>query len=269
MTKYLFRINIKGKIYVFFPLVALYYFTIFISMAFLSLFMLDRFILPSLETHSLVVSSPKWEQENLLIHYHNSRKIKASPIWQSEGHPVLPQKTTSRRILIMGDSFVWGDGYANMNDLWWRQLQLELLRRGYRDIEVIASGQDGWNTKAQLESAIDIIPVYKPDLVIFGYVTNDPDQGYVRQTENQQEWKTYIDELQNSDRISQIISYCSKFFPSFSNIALSFRQDKLISRYPPPQKMGYNYTTWELKILEGENFGAYYGTLKNLSRYMT
>jgi hypothetical protein len=268
MVKYIFQIKIKDKKYIFFPFAATYYSAIFVLIFFLGLFILDRLILPSLEVHSLVVSSPKWRQENSLISYHNTQKVKVNPVWRSKGHSVVSQKTTSKRILVMGDSFVWGDGYANMNDLWWRQLQLELLRRGYRDIEVIASGKGGWNTKAQLESAKDIIPVYKPDLVIWGYVTNDPDQGYVRQAENQQEWNIYVDELKKNDRISRIISCCSKYFPFFSNIALAFRQEKLIARYPPLKEIGYNYTTWELKILEGENFGAYYGTLKRLKRYM-
>lgn len=97
------------------------------------------------------------------------------------GYPLLryPGETERKaavNILVVGDSFVYGDGCTNMNDIWWSRLSNELESRGYDcAVNAVALGATGtadqlkWLTDTPLMRDLD------PDIVIFGYVTNDPD----------------------------------------------------------------------------------------------
>jgi hypothetical protein len=143
-------------------------------------FVFDRFVIPAAADEGYL-SSPQWEED-----MHRIRKARprtGTPIVTGPLLPVLPERTRARRILVMGDSFVDGKVYSNLNDVWWRRLERELRRRGYEDVEVIASGNSGASTRQQLRNATVAIPEYRPDLVIWGYVTNDPVERRVRQDE--------------------------------------------------------------------------------------
>jgi hypothetical protein len=76
------------------------------------------------------VTSDPWQREDARIGRMNAAKVKASPenpFWRSAGiSPALTKASGKSRILVIGDSFVWGDGYVNANDIWWRQLEREL-----------------------------------------------------------------------------------------------------------------------------------------------
>jgi len=78
------------------------------------------------------------------------------------------------KILVLGDSFVWGQGLTNINQTWWSIMSSELERRGY-DIQVSAAGFPGVNTSGELRWLRDtsLIKDIAPDLIILGYVAND------------------------------------------------------------------------------------------------
>ncbi len=129
-----------------------------------------------------------WIDEDRRIHANNLAKsysqwgasMDAPPVWRSRGIRVpLHPPPGRRRIVVTGDSFVWGAGHANINDVWWRQLERELRRRGY-DVDVVAVGLSGYSTRQQLEAVRKLVSYGKPDLVIWGYVSNDPDEGMVK-----------------------------------------------------------------------------------------
>ncbi len=77
-------------------------------------------------------------------------------------------------IVVLGDSFVWGEGAVNRNELFWRQLELILRGKGY-NCRVYAVGMAGatayeelsWLTETSLPADL------APDIAIFGYVYND------------------------------------------------------------------------------------------------
>lgn len=126
------------------------------------------------------VVSADWVAENAAINLLNSQKVLSSPedpVWQSRGIPLAARQMGISRILVIGDSFVWGDGYLNANDIWWRQLQRELQHRGYFGVEVVAAGLNGASTQQQLQwlTEIDLARRLRADAVVLGYVTNDPD----------------------------------------------------------------------------------------------
>ena len=82
------------------------------------------------------------------------------------------------RILVVGDSFVFGEGLSNTNQIWWRKMESELGRRGY-DCEVYAAGLAGASTYDEYLWLKDtkLLEDIQPDLIIIGYVVNDPDLG--------------------------------------------------------------------------------------------
>jgi len=100
------------------------------------------------------------------------------------GHPLIMVRGREEvrkehpKVLVVGDSFVWGDGCTNINQIWWSILQSELERRGY-DCKVYAAGLGGASTYDEFLWLRDttLIEDIEPDLMIIGYVTNDLDLG--------------------------------------------------------------------------------------------
>ncbi|MCP4683296.1 MAG: SGNH/GDSL hydrolase family protein [Desulfobacterales bacterium] len=264
----LFSIVLKKKVYEFFPVTSLYYFSILIMLCISSILLIDRILLPKAEVKSAIQVSGVWPQENLLINKNNNHKIRGIPIWHSLGITPTYKKKTSKRILVMGDSFVWGDGYANINDLWWRQLQWELQKRGYKDIEVVAAGLSGWSTRAQFMHLKEkIIPQFPIDIIIWGYVTNDPDEGVIPRLRDKKAWNKYETMLIDSDSFSTAVKKMSSPLPYLSKILGKFRKMKLMHDNPPPQTAGIPYADWELLILHGANFKKYSQTVKKLAKF--
>ena len=87
----------------------------------------------------------------------------------------LGNKRDAFRILVIGDSFSWGDGVY-----WWDayphrlESRLNAVSRGER-FEVINWSRPGWNTVRQLRSLEGRMDELDPDLVILAFVLNDPE----------------------------------------------------------------------------------------------
>jgi hypothetical protein len=236
----------------------------------LALAVVDRGVLAWIESagnadakSGVQLATRNWQQENERINENNFAKILLSPdewIWRSQGFPVGQERKKPHRILVVGDSFVWGDGYANMNDLWWRQLERELRRRGYQAVEVIGLGSSGASTRQELDRLRNALPRYRPDLVIWGYVTNDADEGIVKQFDYQR---------LNKDAV---VGYHDRQAEHGWLRRLNFqleqrRRDKLLRTLPGP-KRGYEYNDWELQLLEPANLAAYQQTLHEVAAFM-
>ncbi len=183
------------------------------------------------------------------------------PVWRSDLFPVTPKKTRSKRILVMGDSYVWGDGYGNMNTIWWRQLQLELERRGYHDVEVIAAGLCGAPTIWELGWAKKIVPEYQPDLVIWGYLTNDPKEADDNKVPLVQSLRLPKDAV-FADRTLKVME---GLFPNLTDQLLSVRNKHREEK--SGDQFGYQYGDWDKKILEGKNFEQYKRTVHQLAEF--
>ena len=138
----------------------------------------DGLVLGSLERAGWTAGE-LWRRHNKLVEENHRRATTTNEgeLRQWLGEP-LPAAAELRRaattILVLGDSFVWGPPYQTLNHLWWRQLAIELERRGYHDVQVRGAGPSrlvhaprSWSVRQKL------IPEIKPDLVIWGYVTND------------------------------------------------------------------------------------------------
>ena len=75
-------------------------------------------------------------------------------------------------IVVFGDSFAWGDGSLNRNELYWRQAERLLRKKGY-NCRVIAVAMGGATAYEELTWYRNYLKDHQPDLVVFGYVHND------------------------------------------------------------------------------------------------
>ncbi len=229
-------------------------------------FVIDAVVLTYLEDKGKICSY-SWRLENGrlldLIKKRNWADAN-NPVWRSEGFQVQEKCPKSKRILVMGDSFVWGSGYANMNTIWWRQLQRELQRRGYNDVEVIAAGMSGASTKMELDWAKKLVPIYKPDAIIWGYVTNDPDEGSDKAGYGIV--KTIV--LPGDDIPERPRSLFSDLFPNLSDELFNGLRKGTLTFRLSGEKYGFDFASWELKLLEGKNWQEYEGTVSDLGKYL-
>lgn len=218
---------------------------------------IDRLVLGSLERAGWT-SGELWKRNNQIVEDNHRRKTttKEGELRQWKGEPLPSGK--QRTILVFGDSFVWGPPYVTLNHLWWRQLAIELERRGYHEVRVVAVGQPGWSTRRQLECARKLVPEVKPDLIVWGYVTNDPDEKVVRQIFDSQDQPPYGQRIRR--RLKSVL-------PNVMFKFESLRADKLAEQYAGPE-YGYAYADWELKLLEGENFERYRETVGEVGEFL-
>jgi hypothetical protein len=249
----------------FFPQVSLKYFSLSLFMLLVFSFLLDKLIIPALEDEGKIVSH-SWDVEDQFVYYwghvRNKAELKSQPVWHSNYWPV-PEKSTKRhRILVLGDSFIWGYGYDNMNDIWWRQLARELDRRGYKDVEVIAAGMHGLNTKLELDVAKKVIPKFKPDLVIWGYIPNDADELSNLTAADFDQALLFRPHRQNG-----MIEAFKGVYPH-----LSFQLIALRDAYLRKTRFGEftkdNPRSWELGLLDGENWQIYSKTIDRTASYL-
>lgn len=79
-------------------------------------------------------------------------------------------------IVVIGDSFVQGDYSLNRNEIFWRLLEEDYRKEG-KSVNVFGVGMSGASAYEELAWLTDytLVEDLDPDLVIFGYVYNDPD----------------------------------------------------------------------------------------------
>ena len=80
----------------------------------------------------------------------------------------LPQE---RRVAVLGDSFVYGDGLHN-EDRWSVRFE-KLLRVRHPDLQVLHWGRNGWSTFDEFNFLKQYGGALGVDLLLVGFVTND------------------------------------------------------------------------------------------------
>ncbi len=226
-------------------------------------FALDRWIIPEMENRGYL-ESHLWADENHQLNhftYVKNEARKENPVWRSQYIPVTAEHPGKQRILVIGDSFVWGDGSNNVNTLWWRQLELELQHRGYNNVEIVAAGLNGASTHDQLNWLGSILPKYTPDLVIFGCVTNDAD-------EKDASGKSYVRMIPKELPARE--SADSKLNSLLPNLSGQLEQISKLSRlaHLSQKSTALEYADWELALLKGQNFKAYQNTVSSLANQL-
>ncbi len=216
-----------------------------------------------------VIRTSKWDEEDQRILANDREKVLATekdPVWRSMGFSVDDDKAGRKRVLVVGDSFIWGHGYVNLNDVWWRQLQRELNHRGYWDVQVIGAGLCGASTHDELRWLRDgdWLKRYRPDAIVIGYVTNDPN-------ERDSKGDRLVDppaaaSTRFVSKRGPLTEALGWLFPRFTEQIRGRVQRLRLARAPAGDR-AQDYAIWELNLLQGKNFESYRNTVGELGSF--
>lgn len=194
---------------------------------------------------------------NTLLEDRNDRNY-----YIEKGYPKLEVKNTSlsknsKNILIIGDSYISGSGTSNINNTWWRKLELELYNRGYYNVNVKAVGISGASTQDELEwlKNTSLIDDYKPDIVILGYVSNDIEL-------SDSSGNLLVKKIKQVDYFekNKILKFLKSCYPSLSykiNNMLNNNSDKEYKMSEYNEKTGYPDALHD-KIISSGNYVKLY-----------
>lgn len=202
------------------------------------------------------LSSRSWVQEDTRIKQNNLYKLggldETFPLMATPDGIMPMTSGKAHRIVVIADSFSWGDGLANINDVWWRQTERELERRGYHDVEVLALGWNGAQTREELAWLRDgRFAELKAEAIVLGYVVNDPDMGLWPQN-----YKVY--------RMFFVDDVFRRWLPElveqFQARYMRKKRERLAR-----QGLEYGPEEWLKLLLEGENFARWEKTVDELA----
>lgn len=89
-------------------------------------------------------------------------------------HIPTKKKITDKRIIVLGDSFVFGVGLTYGNS--WPHKLDQLIKVSNSSVETLAWGTGGWSSKDQFTFFKNNGLEYDPDFLIIGFVDNDPEE---------------------------------------------------------------------------------------------
>lgn len=159
------------------------------------------------------------------------------------GYPIIrtsdaSPSESSCHIVVVGDSFVWGENMLNINNVFWRRLDSELLRRGY-DCDITGVGIAGASTADEYSWIADstLIEDLDPDIIIIGYVPNDPDLDHADPFTGEGGGSLY-----------NFARSLEGLYPLCPNIALTIDRNLTY---------GYYYNNWEHTLVSDDNLAQY------------
>ncbi len=160
---------------------------------------------------------------------------------------VLDQKNAEKkRILVVGDSFVWGWAQDNYNNLWWKQLDYMLKKNGYQNVEIIAAGMNSFSLVDQANKIVlnkEYIERVDPDLIIMGYVYNDfeiwdtSDEDFLPILSKKFNEQKYIEKKIDKG----LLKMMNKVFPNLHQKLVQLLMNKEYARKDFKKKYGYAY----------------------------
>lgn len=150
------------------------------------------------------------------------------------------------RIAVLGDSFIWGDGVPY--DVIWSHKLEKKINSIRPDVEVVSWGKCGWSTKDELAFLKENGFRFTPDLLIVGWVTNDPDVGAFKQKDL---------------HLSLLFKPIHIFFPDTANVLCS-RTEVMLSNYFIKD---YGYSGWQDRLFNPANMVLYNEVLKEFEKF--
>ena len=250
-----------------FPLRVLYWFSIVFVAICLFVVAFDR-TLETAQEGGMLYQSLDWDDEDKRILDNIFARVLCDPVIRLKHWKKPPVKKSGLRLLVVGDSYIFGDGLSNYNDTYWMQLRRLLREKGYEDIEVIAIGECGWSTSEEFKSLRCVAPDYEPDIVIWAYVTNDPDEKAYKQAENEEAWAHYHSSLIKNDFWYERCNDLGNWLPRLGAVLCKHRHEALIARTPPPPSLGYQYCSWLYILHSPENLNRYENTLDKIVAFI-
>jgi len=160
----------------------------------------------------------------------------------------IKKKQGVKRIAILGDSFIWGWGLP-YEQTWNHKLEKMILDK-YPNIEVMSWGLGAWSTLDEMSFLEKHGIQYDIDMLIVGFVSNDPDMEEIKAKEYSWQKNPLIKILKLifPNSISFIVSYTNRFLTEH------FYHD-------------YQYDNWEKALYSDENLHKYLELLQDFSRF--
>jgi HEAT repeat protein len=160
----------------------------------------------------------------------------------------IKKKNGIKRIAVLGDSFIWGYGLP-YEQIWSHKLEKMILDK-YKNIELMSWGLSAWSTLDEMSFLEKHGIKYDIDMLIVGFVTNDPDIGDVKMKPYKWQGNILIKTLKIlfPDAISFIASYTNRFLTEH------FYAD-------------HQYDNWEKALYTDENLLNYLEILQDFSRF--
>ncbi len=112
------------------------------------------------------------KEKNRTVNYENI-EYKTNSYGIREEEISIDKAKNEYRILALGDSFIWGDGLT-YDQLVTSKIEKLLNQRDKSKVyQVINTGIGGFNTKNEYDQLVRLTPIYKPDMAILFFFTND------------------------------------------------------------------------------------------------
>jgi hypothetical protein len=161
----------------------------------------------------------------------------------------IPKKTAKGRIVVLGDSFIWGDGLP-YDAIWSHRLERLVAERYGSDIEVISWGKKGWATVDGYAFLKEHADEFEIDLLIVGFVSNDPDV-----------YMTALKTFRWQD--ADILAPARRVFPLTASY-LGAHINNVLQAY---LLKDYGYANWERGLYSPEGLREYARLLRAYSRF--
>lgn len=154
------------------------------------------------------------------------------------------------RIAVLGDSFIWGDGVPNLDDVWTHRLEAKLIQEFGDTVEVLTWGRRGWSTHRQLAFLQGEGSEFEIDYLLVGYVFNDP----------------HIPERSMPRRTFVWDKVVKKMLPFLKNTTLVVTDVINNALYSLPYFDNWGYWGWQRQLYSDENLEKYEVILRDLQR---
>lgn len=164
-------------------------------------------VMPSSELYASIVDSLSQEEKDALPAEEGKRYPLISHMQRGEDYD-----DDTVNIVVLGDSFTWGQSVTNRNEVYWRLLETSLRSQGY-NVRVYGVGMLAANSFDELHWLRDttLTEDLQPDLIVIGYLYNDPDDS-----------KTEADVLRKSiyvqpnEKLRPALSVMERFLPNIA-----------------------------------------------------
>ena len=160
------------------------------------------------------------------------------------------------RVAVLGDSFVWGA--AIPYETAWSHKLAKKIHAQYQNIEVMNWGYPGWSTSDEFNFLSSKGIQYAPDLLIVGFVRNDPDLGNYR-------WKLFDLRTLPHWYVQAPLWPFKKLFPNVFDFTAAHLNEFLMNYLL--KDFGYGWQAWYDKIYSPQNLQRYYLLVKKLADF--
>ena len=166
------------------------------------------------------------------------------------------KSTGVSRVAVLGDSFVWGA--AIPYEIAWGHKLAKRIEARYPRIEVMNWGYPGWSTVDEFNFLTSKGIYYAPDLLLVGFVRNDPDLGNYR-------WKLFDLREMPQWYVRAPLWPFKTLFPNVFDFTAAHLNEFLMNYLL--RDFGYGWQAWYDKIYSPQNLQRYYWLLKKMADF--